>query len=201
MVENLVMNLFSNLKVEELYHEEEHGGIGDLIVGSWYGVIHSKAYTEFGYYTDDTWWMDEIRECFHDDYGAIMETWKAAFESMAESDDHEVLTEVGVYLASAMYLNRNAMDVECVTQYSQAISALENFGLLFEEILADEELALQNALESMEDEADGAPLSQLREAIKGAKRYDYESAGYHIGEFLVGAFTGIYETHHDDEDD
>ena len=45
-----------------------------------------------------------------------------------DEDEEENLAEIGVYLGTAILLNRNALDAECVSRQEEAMIALKDFG-------------------------------------------------------------------------
>jgi len=43
-----------------------------------------------------------------------------------------------------------------------------------------------------DDEDDGTPIYELKQAITNYKSEDFEGAGYHMGAFVAKVLTGIY---------
>ena len=84
-----------------------------MTVGVWKGIARSPAAVDGGY-DIELFWMDDAKACFEDEYGVIYDTWRATFESMEDSEDGERLYDVGLYMGSALYLNRLAVDNDCL---------------------------------------------------------------------------------------
>ena len=188
MVEQVLMQIFNQTYVTFPHIKE--GGIEDLIVGAWKGMARSPAALDQGY-DIEIHWMDNAKECFKDDYGVIYDTWRATYESMADSNDGDRLYDVGLYMGAALYLNRLAVDNECLDANPDAEFNVNQIGELIGEALENPDVVALG-IKAMQDESEGSPTYHLREALKNFRLGDTEEAGRQYGLFLTGVLTGIY---------
>ena len=157
MVEELMMSVFSQVTI--VFPEYKEGNIADFMVGAWKGIAQSEAIDAFGYEME-IWWMDGAKDCFEDPYGTVYQTWASTFEALQDSDSTtETLYKPGLYMGSALYLNRVSIDNDCLaTNYPDSGPSMDALGGFFKDALEDPDV-LGIAINTIYDESDGAPQS------------------------------------------
>ena len=151
-----MMSVFSQVSIE--FPEYKEGNIADFMIGAWKGIAQSEALDAFGYEME-TWWMDDAKDCFEDPYGSVYQTWASTFESLNDSIPSETLYKSGMYMGSALFLNRVAMDNDCLaTNHPDSAPTLDALGGFFKDALEDPDVH-GVAINAIYDQADGAPAS------------------------------------------